>query len=70
MRHAFHQLSDYDLDSQFLAQFSRYTLFEGFFWLALSTWKFPQPSQMRIIVPLRDQQFPVAKNQSRRNINH
>ena len=51
-----------NVDAQFLAQFAHKARLERLVPLALAAGKLPQPAQMRISVPLRDEQFAIAKN--------
>ncbi len=59
----FKKFADGDLHAEFLADFARQALLEGFARFALATGEFPQPAEMGIGVAPGDEQFAAAKNQ-------
>ena len=69
MGERFHQAADFRLDAQFLGQFAMQALLEGFARLAFPAGKFPQAAQVRLRLPLGDEQLALAKDQARRHLD-
>src|SRR6185436_8132700 len=59
---ALEQLPDFNLDAELLAQFANQALLQSFTRLKFAARKFPKTAQMRLGMPLRDQQLALAKN--------
>ena len=66
---AFHELADRNFNPQFLTQFARQALFKGLARLAFSAWEFPQPAEMPLGRPLGNKESPVAKHQTRSDLD-
>ena len=58
------------IDSKFLPEFAGEALLECLSRFAFPTRKFPQSSEMRFGIALRDQDFSASKNQPRCHFNH
>jgi hypothetical protein len=63
MREALDEFTDQDFDPELLSQLTFQTLFKSFIALAFTPWKFPQPCQVCLGLPLRNQQFSVTEDQ-------
>lgn len=61
--------ADDNFHTQFFPQFANETLSQSFSWFTFAARKFPQPTEMRVGMTLRDQQPTLAKNQSGSNVN-
>lgn len=69
MRKAFDHFTHLHFDSQLLPQLADKAFLECFVRLAFAARKFPQTAQVRPHMPLRDQQFSLAKNQAGRDFD-
>jgi hypothetical protein len=65
----FDEFEDFHIASQFLTQFAPETGFEGFVRFAFAARKLPQTAQVRVRVPLGDEQFPVTEDEPGRDFD-
>ena len=63
------ELADGNLHAQFFADLPNQALLEGFPGLALAAGKFPAPAQVRVRMPLGDEQSAAAKNEGGAHFN-
>ncbi len=57
------EFADVNLHTQFLADLAHETLLEALAGFALAAGEFPQPAEVRVRVPLGDEQMPAAKDE-------
>jgi len=69
VRDAFKDFAHLHLDAQFLPQLPRQTFLKRLIRLTFAARKFPQPAQVRAFVPLRDEEFAVAKDEAGADFN-
>src|SRR5262249_10361282 len=60
----FDQLTDDDLDAEFLAKLANQALLERFTGLEFTTRELPKSAQMRVVVPERDQELAFVEDQT------
>ena len=68
VRHTFDQVAYLYFDSQLLGEFAMEALFKGLVRFPLAAWKLPQSAEVRLGMPLGDQQFAFTKNQASRDV--
>ena len=67
--HFLKQFADGNLHTQLLADFADEALLKRFARLAFAAGKFPQSAEVRVVVTLRDEQLPSAKDERRADFN-
>ncbi len=66
---ALHELAHLNFDPQFFMQLPRQALLEGLIRLAFAAGEFPQTTEMALSRALSDEEFSMAKNQPRRDLD-
>ena len=69
MLEALNQFTDLHFNSEFLPQLPHDAFFKRLIRLTFAARKFPQPAQVRALVPLRDEEFAVAEDEAGADFN-
>ena len=63
------EFMDGDFDAEFLTQFADEAGLKAFIMFPLATGKFPKATQVCVSMPLSDEQFTIAKDQTSADFN-